>query len=172
MSSQAPLEIWAIYAALRQEICQVLRARFGEGPPEPEDMVQAAFAKFAALDDPSKVKNPRAFLYAAARNLTVDELRRNGRRQRYERELAADATEETTDRLSPEHVLLARERYTIVRDAISAMPPAQREVLTLHRVEGLSMETIARRMGTSKTTVHRQLANAIAQLHRALKNVD
>ena len=169
VSSQAPLELTVLYASLRTEICQVLRARFGEGPPEPEDMVQAAFAKLAALEDPSKIENPRAFLYAAARNLTIDELRRNGRFKRHERELADRAEEDSSDQTTPERVLLAKERCAIVRDTIAAMPEAQRAVLTLHRIEGLSMDAIARRMGTSKTTVHRQIVNAIAQLHRATK---
>src|SRR5262245_47845841 len=49
-----------------------IRSTFGSGPPEPEDVVQSAFVKFAALENRSGVADPRAFLYVAARNLVLD----------------------------------------------------------------------------------------------------
>jgi RNA polymerase sigma-70 factor (ECF subfamily) len=168
-ASAAPFDLRSFYASVKQEICDLLRAKFGDGPPEPEDMAQAAFAKLAALEDPSKILNPKAFLYAAARNLTLDELRRNGRRRRFEQAIAAQPDEQNVDQASPERVLLAKEQYAIVREAIAAMPAAQQEVLTLHRLEGLSLDAIARRTGMSKTTVHRHVVGAIALLHQALK---
>jgi RNA polymerase sigma-70 factor (ECF subfamily) len=171
-AAAAPFDLRSFYASVKQEICDLLRAKFGDGPPEPEDMAQAAFAKLAALEDPSKIVNPKAFLYAAARNLTLDELRRNGRAQRWGRALAAQAEHDNVDQASPERVLLARESYAIVREAIAAMPAAQQEVLMLHRIEGLSMDAIARRTGLSKTTVHRHVVAAIAQLHQALKRAE
>jgi RNA polymerase sigma-70 factor (ECF subfamily) len=162
-------EVADLYVALRDELCQFLRSRFGEGPPDPEDIVQAAFAKYAALEDTSNISNPRAFLYTASRNLTIDELRRNDRYRSYANEALIDAESENMDQISPERVLLANEQYSIVHETIAALPKAQREALTLHRLHEIPMEAISRKMGVSKTTVHRLIADAILTLHRAVK---
>ena len=161
-------EVASLYIALRDEICQFLRSRFGEGPPDPEDIVQAAFAKYTALEDTSTITNPRAFLYAAARNLTIDELRRNDRLRRYENEATTEAEQNNVDQISPERVLLASERYSVVREAIADMPEPQREVLILHRLQGMSMDAISKQMNISKTAVHRLIADAMFRIHWAV----
>jgi RNA polymerase sigma-70 factor (ECF subfamily) len=161
-------EVADLYVSLRGELCQFLRTQFGEGPPDPEDMVQSAFIKYAAVKDRSGIENPRAYLYAAARNLTIDELRRNDRTRGYVNgEISSDDAEKL-DQISPEHVLLAKERYAIVHETIAAMSAVQREALTLHRLEDLSMDAISKRMGISKTTVHRLIADAMLGLHLAV----
>lgn len=166
MNNSVATEVGTLYVALRDEICHFLRSRFGEGPPDPEDMVQAAFARYAALEDRSSIENPRAFLYAAARNLTIDELRRSARSARYANEPGIDAEFDALDRTTPEHVLLVRERCAAVQTVIAAMSAEQREMLMLHRLHGLSMAEIATQMGSSKTSVHRQIADAMLRLHR------
>lgn len=161
-------EVADLYISLRGELCQFLRSQFGEGPPDPEDMVQSAFIKYAALKDTSDITNPRAYLYAAARNLTIDELRRNDRSRCYTHEEMPDDDLDKLDQISPERVLLAKERYAVVNETIAAMPDVQREALTLHRLEEMSMDAISKRMRVSKTTVHRLIADAMLSLHRAV----
>ena len=42
------------------ELCGYIVKTFGYGPSEVEDLAQAAFVKFAALDDSAEIRNPRA----------------------------------------------------------------------------------------------------------------
>ena len=65
----------ALYRNHFPELCANIRKSFGSGPPEPEDAVQTAFAKFAKLENPAAVRAPRAFLYIAARNVILDHKR-------------------------------------------------------------------------------------------------
>jgi DNA-directed RNA polymerase specialized sigma24 family protein len=48
-------EFDALYAQYWAELCSYVRKRFGPGPPEPEDIVQEAFIRFAALDDADRI---------------------------------------------------------------------------------------------------------------------
>ena len=60
-----------LYLVHWKGLCGYVRAQFGPGPPEPEDVAQSAFIRFAAADA-AHIENPRAFLYATARNLVID----------------------------------------------------------------------------------------------------
>jgi DNA-directed RNA polymerase specialized sigma24 family protein len=73
--TQRPLD--RIYRQHWDEICRYVRRSFGAGPPDPEDVAQAAFARFAALDVEVQVANPRAFLFRTAHNIAID-ARRSG----------------------------------------------------------------------------------------------
>ncbi|MGE5502716.1 MAG: RNA polymerase sigma factor, partial [Ignavibacteriales bacterium] len=62
----------ALYRRHWAELVGYARRTFGAGPPEPEDIVQATFARFAALPANTEVANPRAFLFRTAHNIGVD----------------------------------------------------------------------------------------------------
>src|SRR5688572_3251372 len=72
-----------LYRVHWKGLCGYVRAQFGPGPPEPEDVAQTAFIRFAAAD-PAHIENPRAFLYATARNLVIDHHRHAQRASAHE----------------------------------------------------------------------------------------
>lgn len=55
-----------IYRQYWSELCNYVLKTFGAGPPDPEDVAQAAFAKFAALENTDNIENKRAYLYSTA----------------------------------------------------------------------------------------------------------
>lgn len=65
---------------------------------------------------------------------------------------------------SPEEWLLSRETLACIRSAIAALPPAQREVITLRDVDGWSSEEVCNALGISET-------NQRVLLHRARSKV-
>lgn len=147
-----------------------VRRKFGSGPPDPEDVAQAAFERFAALPDRAEVRNPKAFLYRCARNYVID----HRRRQAVSTRLAAEV-----ERLNPTgasadgdplRVLEAREELAAVIAAIEALDARRREVLILNSIEGLSCAEIARRMGLSQTRIVQLYAQAIAACAKALSD--
>ena len=73
---------------------------------------------------------------------------------------------------SPEQRLLAGETLEQIERAVAALPPAQREVLTLRDIEGLSAEEACNVLGVTDTNqrvlLHRARARVRAALERYL----
>ena len=157
-----------LYHAHWNDLCRYLAGTFGAGPPEPEDAAQAAFAKFAALDEPQSISNPRAYLYTAARHFVIDELRRNERRKAYRRDLDRQVHAQSLSESSPECVLLERERFALFAAALERMPAARRRMILLNRFEGLTCEEIGRRFGMTGAAVQKQIERALARCMREI----
>ncbi|MDP3495582.1 MAG: RNA polymerase sigma factor [Hyphomonadaceae bacterium] len=138
-----------LYRDYFAELCRKLRRNFGAGPPEPEDVVQAAFARLAAVKNPADVKNPRAFLFATARNIIYDHKRRQRRHFDYAQGLLAENSALDLDELTPERVYIHGERFEIVRKTIEKLPEKQKVVLNLHRNHGRTYQQIADETGWS-----------------------
>jgi RNA polymerase sigma-70 factor, ECF subfamily len=81
----------------------------------------------------------RTYLFAAARNLALKHFRGSGR------EAPLDDLDVETDSAAaqPLRRLLTEELASMVREAVLALPPLQREALVLFEFEGLSMSEIA-----------------------------
>jgi len=163
-------ELDLLYRHHRDTIVRYVRRAFGSGPPDPADVAQAAFEKFLAIDGRDDIANPRAFLIASARNLVLDQRRRLKVRSDYASD--ARATADETDDFSPERVLVAKEQWRILEDAIQKMDARRRDILVMSRIHGLSSAEIARRMNCSATLVKMLLAQALVLCHRALSEVE
>ena len=154
-----------LYLVHWQGLCGYVRAQFGPGPPEPEDVAQSAFMRFAATD-PAHVQNPRAFLYATARNLVIDHHRREQRVAAHEQ---AESAEDRVYELSPENVLLQAERFRILAQALERMSLKRRRLVLLNRFEGLSYAEIGKQFGMSAENVRKHIERTLAECLRALR---
>jgi RNA polymerase sigma-70 factor (ECF subfamily) len=68
-----------------------------------------------------------------------------------------------------EQVLLAQEARTYLRKAIEALPPTQREVITLRDIEGLSSQEVCNVLGVSETNQRVLLHRARSRVRRELE---
>ena len=130
-----------------------------------EDTAQDAFAKLWAAER-EDIASPRAYLTATARNLALNDLRR-------QRNAATDARPDIdavalVDAADPETQLIAAEEMALANAALSALDPRLRQALTLHIVEGLTQPETAERLGVSRRTVQRYIETALSQLALAL----
>lgn len=98
---------------------------------------------------------PRAWLFAIARNAALDELRR--RRRQPQSELPEELSGDQDSEAALEHIA----RRATVRDALSALPLREREVVLLKFHGQLSNSELAKALGVSES-------NAGTRLHRAL----
>lgn len=155
-----------LYLVHWKGLCGYVRSQFGPGPPEPEDVAQSAFIRFAAAD-PTRIENPRAFLYATARNLVIDHHRQAQRVHAYEQAQTAD--ENRVYELSPENVLLQAERFRILAQALERMPLKRRRLVLLNRFEGLSYAEIGEQFGMSAENVRKHIERTLAECLRALR---
>ncbi len=163
------ISVEELYRIYWKDLCQQVRRAFGSGPPEPEDVAQAVFARFAELGDAVQVRNPRALLLVTARNIVLDHKRRNGRHAAYARSMHAELLAAGQDDISPERALLDMERLEIVRRAIEHLPHKQKVVLSLHRHRGYTYQQIVKETGWSYGDVYRQMEAALVSLSAALK---
>lgn len=146
-----------LYRAHYSDLCKNINVNFGPGPPEPEDVVQAAFIKFAALDDPQSIRNPRSFLFVAARNLVLDYKRRAKLNDAYLADQIALDAELLLEEITPERVVIAKDYFDRLSAAIRRLPEKQQIVLAMSRLEGKSYQQIRAETGWSPADISRTL---------------
>lgn len=154
-----------LYARHWSELCHYIKKHFGAGPPDPEDVAQEAFMKFAAIDDREAIDNPRAYLFRTAHNALVDEHRRLALRRANPRDTEAQPV---SDDRTPERVLVGQERLEILTRSLRAMPAARRRSFLLNRLQGLSCAAIARMTGYSESAVKKHIGLALTELEAAV----
>lgn len=154
-----------LYARHWNELCHYIRRRFGVGPPDPEDVAQETFIKFASLENRDAIDNPRAYLYRTAHNLLIDERRRLTLRNKSTGDIE---TLSVSDDRTPERVLVGKERLDVLTRTLLAMPDARRRSFMLNRLHGLSAAAIARMTGYSDSAVKKHIGLALSELEAAL----
>jgi RNA polymerase sigma factor (sigma-70 family) len=129
-----------------------------------EDLAHDAFVR--VLENPrEQVEQPRAYLHQTARNLAVDGLRREDRRQA----LALKAIDNgTTGSDDPEAYVHALELADSVERALAELPLNCRQVFIWQKLEGLTQAEIAERMGLSKNMVEKYMIRTLRHLREHL----
>lgn len=147
------------------DLARGVRDRFGAGPPDPEDVAQEAFRRVFEKGDTSGVKNLKGFLWRTARNIVLDAKKITDVRSKYDFEMEQLLFPLKGDISSPETVMLAKEQLRAVNALLREMPEKRRRALILYRVEGLTLEEVARRLRLSRTAVSNHIAKAHAKLN-------
>jgi RNA polymerase sigma-70 factor (ECF subfamily) len=108
----------------------------------------------------------RTYLFAAVRNLWLNQLRKFGRESAID-DLPADQF--IAPGREPLRRLIEDELSLKVRDAVSSLPPLQREALILFDYEGLALSEVASLVGTDVGAVKARLHRARARLKTELQ---
>ncbi len=151
----------SLYASHWGELCNYLKKTYGAGPPDPEDVAQIAFTNFAKLDDKKSVRNPRAFLFQSARNIMVDEKRKQQTQSSYADGVKAENRDSGGCEITPENVLMERQRFSLLKAVLAKMPKRRRAMLLLNRLDGISCTDIGRQAGVSEAAVRKQINLAL-----------
>ncbi|MEM9261983.1 MAG: sigma-70 family RNA polymerase sigma factor [Pseudomonadota bacterium] len=163
-------DLASIYRAEADNLTAYVRRAFGDGPPDPDDVVQEAFHRLVEQGDLASIDNYRAFLWRTARNLVFTYKRDEKVRSKYDFEVEQLFFVSEVPKNTPERVVLAKEQLRAVKDAIEAMPVKRRTALLLRRLDGLSAAEIAQRIGVSRRSVTKYLAQAALDLDRAVQD--
>ncbi|MDH4981225.1 RNA polymerase sigma factor [Hyphomicrobium sp. D-2] len=162
-------DIEALYVAQHDRVRSQLM-RKGLSAAAAADLVQDVFLRM--LRSPSdEVVNPQHYLLRAAGNIAVDEYRRQKRSSTV---IDAHADIQDCEWVADPSPLqdvsvIAAEEFEALRSALAELPPRCREVLILHKFEGLSYAEIAAKLGIAKNTVTVHLAKAMRLLRRGLR---
>jgi len=167
-----PQSLGDVFNSHYDEILNYVRGKVGAGPPDPDDITQQTFANFAAHGDRASIRNPVGFLVRIAGNLIIDHARKSGTRLN----VSANGDDfdfiaGARDEISPEIVVLSRERFDCVIAALAQLPRRQRRFVLLNRLEGLSYTDIARQNGVSESTARREVEAGVAYCRRALNEL-
>ena len=133
-----------------------LRSRFG-AQCDIDDLVQETFLRIAQARARGEVQAPKAFLFATARNVALDQLRRlrTANTKPLAESEALDVFDDTTD---VAETVARNQELALLTEAIQTLPDRCRQIFTLRKVYGLSPGEIAERLGLSENTVSAQLS--------------
>lgn len=161
-----------LYRQHSSELCGRLRNMFGSGPPDPEDIAQAAFAKMGEIKDIEAIRHPRAFLFKTAINLGLNAKSRAATAQTFIDGALAEAEDAILEQRTPETVFSLRQRLSMIEDVVATLPAKQREVLIRNRLKGETFAAIREATGWSQGDISRQLNSALASLQDAMRKKD
>jgi RNA polymerase sigma factor (sigma-70 family) len=145
-----------------------LHRRF-PGLKDPENVVQEALMRvWRRMASQPFEGSPRALLFVTARNLAIDEIRRN-QIIRMDAVAELDSLPVYTSDSNAADMAAKNQELELLTLAIQSLPPRCRQVLTLRKIYGLSQKEIAAEMGISEHTVEAQVANGMRRCADFLK---
>jgi RNA polymerase sigma-70 factor (ECF subfamily) len=125
-----------------------------------DDVVQESFARVVRARESGPVRSARALVFATARNLALDMLRRQ-RVVSFEPVPEENESTAISDNIDVIATVSRQEELELLTQAIQTLPERCRRIFTLRTAYGLSQRQIADRLGVSESTVEKETANGI-----------
>ncbi len=139
---------------------------------ESEDVAQDVFVELLQADDVGyAIERLGAWLVRVAQNKVLDRIRRRKTQETHSAEAERMEAARQDEVPQPDgEWSRARLREEIV-EALSLLPPDQREVFVMHELEGKSFEEIAQATGVKLNTLLARKRSAVLSLREQLKEV-
>ena len=140
---------------------------------EAEDLAQEIFLKiFKSLDTFDRRANFQTWLVSVSRNLCIDHYR-SVRKERQTIDRAVDASElaPASSDPGPMAALEQRDRLTLLRDALAALPDALRTAVLMRDIHELSYQEIAETLQLPEGTVKSRINRGRAELARQIRKL-
>lgn len=132
-----------------------------------DDIVQDAYLNLARLESVAHIRNGRAYLFATARSVLLQRIRR-------ERLVRIDSLTDLhlltleDEAPDPERSAGGRRELERVRRLIAGLPERCREIFELRRVQGLPQREIAERLSLPEHIVEQQAIRGLKLIMRAI----
>jgi RNA polymerase sigma-70 factor (ECF subfamily) len=142
-------EILPYEAELRTKV-----RRFCRSAEDLDDLIQDVYFRLLKLTSTDHIHDPRGYLFQTARNLIIDQVRRDqivkiGAMPNMD-ELIADTQP------GPERVTALRSELRWALGVIASLPGRCQDVFRLRKVQGLSQAETAARLGLSENIVEKE----------------
>tara|TARA_R110001632_G_scaffold164675_1_gene283191 strand:+ start:8023 stop:8697 length:675 start_codon:yes stop_codon:yes gene_type:complete len=155
-----------LFKAHWRDVCRLLHKCYGSGPPEPEDVAQEAFSRFAQMNNIAEVQDPKAYIIKIAINITLKSIGRLCKTRTFiNQQLTLNADQ--CDDICPETILQGEQRIAAIQKGTEQLTDKQREVLMRARIKGQTYIQISADTGWSIADISRQLNSAMAILESA-----
>ncbi|MFV8752185.1 RNA polymerase sigma factor [Nannocystaceae bacterium ST9] len=175
-----------LFDRLAPQVRAQIRGKISD-PATAEDLLQQTFMKahgarerFATPSGSDPDRAVAVWYAAIARNATIDHLRRVYRERAVKLDTSGDAALDLLDSLrdatpSSEDRAIEREQQlglaARIRAALSSLPSNQREVVTMHKLQGRPMAEIAEELGVREGTLRVRAHRGYKALAAALGNM-
>lgn len=126
-----------------------------------DDVMQEAYVRLLRARAEGELRAPKAFLFATARNLALDHVRRH-HVARTGPLVESDLSNVLDDHDVTETVARNQE-LALLTEAIQTLPARCRQVFTLRTVYGMTQREIGEKLGISDRTVAAQLTIGVAK---------
>ncbi|MDG2520719.1 sigma-70 family RNA polymerase sigma factor [Caulobacter segnis] len=130
---------------------------------EIDDVIQESYCRIAAAVDPQTIASPRAYFFTTARNVALDQMRKN-------RVVGLDDVAELAwsnvvdESPSPERLAGGRLELRRINTLIESLPQRCRTIFVMRKVQGLSQRQIAHKLGVTENVVEKQAAKGLRLL--------
>ena len=145
-----------------------------------EDVTQETYLRLWRAASELKLEGSlKLYILRTARNLALDLIRKNSKRQETdtvildaEGEFEIDIADDSPDS-RPDESYLRKIEKEVVRQSIEELPSAAREIIVLRDIEGLSYTEIAEMLGLAEGTLKSKLFRARERLRKIIlsKNI-
>jgi RNA polymerase sigma-70 factor (ECF subfamily) len=140
---------------------------------EAEDLTQDIFLKiFKSLDTFDRRANFQTWLVSVSRNLCIDHYRSvRKERETIDRDVDANELSPAATDISPIAALEQRDRVTLLRDALAALPDSLRTAVVMRDIQELSYQEIAVQLGLPEGTVKSRINRGRTELARQIRRL-
>ena len=161
---ETALDAWFVTEILAHEaaLVQYLRHAWQHADEVP-DLRQEIYVRVYEAAGKVRPLQPKSFLFATARHLMTDRLRR-GRIVSIEPAGDFESLNVLIDEVSPERRVGARQIVKRLAEAFDRLPDRCRQIVWLRRVEELPQKEVAARLGITEKAVEKQIAKGMRLL--------
>lgn len=135
---------------------------------EVDDVVQESYLRVCRARMLQPIDSAKSFLFTVARNVALKMLRKKSNAPFV---ASAAGAELVIDEETPSGADAAcvQERIGLLADAVMTLPACCREIVILHKLQGLPQKEVAARLGLSERTVERQVRIGVKRCLRFFK---
>jgi len=154
------------YDRLVQPIFKFIYYKCGDRE-EARDLAQEVFVKYWEKLDAVDEQGASSYIYMIARNLLANKFQKDKVKLKFVRSLSVE-----DDREDPQFLLEVEDHKVRLERTLSDMPDTQREVLLMHRIEGIKYREIAEKLDISVKAVEKRMSLALVKIKSLNKSED
>lgn len=143
-----------LYTYYLNEVYQYL-SLFTKSKETCEEIAQTLFMKiWERRSELSDIVSFRYYLYRCAKNMLIDDIRRNRRIIKAHQILKSESegSRDTSD-----SKVIYKENFKIIQTAINYLPPKRKQIVEMHTIDQYSFDEIANKLAITKSVVKKQL---------------
>jgi RNA polymerase sigma-70 factor (family 1) len=134
-----------------------------------EEVVEDVFIRlWNQRKDILQINNLKIYLYTATKNTALNYLSKKARESMVEPFDNIDIALQDTG-ISPEQIMITRETYRNIRQAVDSLPPRCKMIFKLVREDGLRYKEVAEILNISINTIDAQMAIAVQRIAEAVR---
>lgn len=153
------------YNRLVQPIFRYIYYKCGDRA-EAQDLTQECFVKYWEKLETVDVKGSSSYVYMIASNLLANKYNKDKIKLKFRDSIVIE-----DEKQDPQYLLEYQDCKEKLASLISEMPPTQREVLLMHRIDGMKYKEIAEKLSISVKAVEKRMHLALLKI-KTLSNND